>query len=276
MPFREVSQFSSGAHMASSILLQEEVPKDIYKDSEDRFRKWYFPDHNFTLMSLWSRFLILGEERMVNGTGSNIFDMQLDEVDDNWVREFPELDYAIVSDGHWFFRVMYLHEAHNLVGCVYCHQPNITHYNIDFPIRMAFRTALKYINSCKKCKRTVTVVRTFAPSHFENGGWNTGGYCNRTRPVSEGEVEYGSTEWELRNVQIEEVERAREEGRKKGQRFEVVDVTRAMLMRGDGHPGEYWGNKWMRGYSDCTHWCMPGPIDVWNEFLLALLTEPHL
>lgn len=257
-------------HMESLLCLlsQEEIPKDIYKDPEDRFRKWYFAEHNFTLMSLWSRFLIVGEERITNGTGSSIFDMQLDKVDDDWAREFSDLDYAIISDGHWFFRVLYLHEANKLKGCVYCHEPNITHYDIDFPIRMAFRSAFRYMSNSKR--RVTLLVRTFAPSHFENGTWNTGGYCNRTSPMSEEEADLGSVEWKVRNVQIEEVERARKE---EGHRIGVVDVTRAMLMRADGHPGDYWGNKWMKGYSDCTHWCMPGPIDAWNEFVLALLTR---
>ena len=251
--------------------LQEETPKDVYKDSEDKYRKWYFPNHDFTLMMVWSRFLIVAEERMVNGSGSSIFDLQLDKVDDDWAREFHDLDYAIISDGHWFFRIMYLHEGDKLIGCVYCHEPNVTDYNIDFPFRMAFRTAFRYINSCKQCRKTLTVFRTFAPAHFESGVWNNGGYCNRTSPMSEGEVDFTSFDWQLRNVQMEEFERATNGGRKEGQRFELLDVTRAMLMRPDGHPGDHWGNKWMRGYNDCTHWCLPGPVDMWSELLLAVL-----
>lgn len=252
-------------------LLQEEAPKDIYKGSKEKFQKWYFPNHDFTIMLLWSRYLIVGEERMVNGTGSSTFDLQIDKVDDDWAKELPELDYAIISDGHWFFRVMYLHEASKLVGCVSCNQPNITDYGLDSIFRIAFRTAFKYINDCKECKKTVTLMRTFAPAHFENGFWDTGGYCNRTGPVSEGEVDFGSFDWKARNIQMEEFERAKSEGRKNGKRFEVVDVTKAMLMRPDGHPGEHWGNKWMRGYNDCTHWCLPGPVDLWSELLFAVL-----
>ncbi|KAL1333311.1 hypothetical protein AAHE18_11G091100 [Arachis hypogaea] len=52
----------------------EETPKDIHKDSEDRYRTWYFPKHNFTLMMLWSRFIIVGEEQMINGSASETFD----------------------------------------------------------------------------------------------------------------------------------------------------------------------------------------------------------
>ncbi|XP_020981567.2 xyloglucan O-acetyltransferase 4-like [Arachis duranensis] len=263
-------------HMESLLCLlsQEETPKDIHKDSEDRYRTWYFPKHDFTLMMLWSRFIIVGEEQMINGSASGTFDLQLDKVDDDWARELPNLDYAIISGGHWFFRVMYLHEGDNLVGCVYCGQPNVTSYNSDFPLRKAFRTAFNYINNgCKECGKLVTVLRTFAPAHFENGAWNTGGYCNRTGPASESEVDPGMFEWQVRNAQMEEFEKARKEGMEKGKSFEVLDVTVAMMMRPDGHPGDHWGNKWMRGYNDCTHWCLPGPVDLWSELLLAILNK---
>lgn len=69
-------------------------------------------------------------------------------------------------------------------------------------------------------------------------------------------------------MQVEELERAKKTVGE-GRRFGVLDVTRAMMMRPDGHPGEFWGNKWMQGYNDCVHWCMPGPVDMWSEFLMA-------
>ncbi|GFP98901.1 protein altered xyloglucan 4-like [Phtheirospermum japonicum] len=110
-------------------------------------------------------------------------------------------------------------------------------------------------------------LRTYSPSHFENGTWNTGGGCNRTRPVGRDEIvdESGPT---YRNIQVEEIGIAGEES---GNSFGVVDVTEIMSMRRDGHPGVHTGNKWMKGYNDCIHWCLPGPVDVWNELLFELI-----
>nr|XP_023876789.1 protein ALTERED XYLOGLUCAN 4-like isoform X1 [Quercus suber] len=262
-------------HMESLLCLlsQEEIPEDIYKDSEDRFRTWYFRSSNFTLKVLWTKFLIAGEERMINGTGSSIFDLQIDKVDDGWAKHLPGVDYAIVSAGHWFFRVMYLHEGDNVVGCVYCNEPNVTNRNVDFALQMSFRAAFNYINGCKNCSGLVTLLRTFTPAHFENGAWNTGGYCNRTGPFNETEIDLTSSEWQMRNAQVKEIKRARKFGGNQGKRFGVVDVTRAMLMRPDGHPGEHWGNKWKGGYNDCVHWCMPGPVDTWSEIFMAVLRK---
>ncbi|KAJ0053621.1 hypothetical protein Pint_02652 [Pistacia integerrima] len=206
----------------------EEVPKDIYKDPEDRLRIWNFRGHDFTLMTLWFRFLVVGDRKVISGS-SEYYDLHLDKIDESWTTNLPTIDYAIIAVEHWFFRPIYF-------------------------IQMTFRAAFKYINDCSECRGIVTVVRTFPPSHFEDGSWNTGGSCNRTSP-------------------IEETERARTEGDKKGKSFVIMDVTKATLMRPDGHPGEFWGNKWMKGYNDCVHWCLPGPIDVWNEFLMAILEK---
>ncbi|KAJ8775039.1 hypothetical protein K2173_020043 [Erythroxylum novogranatense] len=261
-------------HMESLLCLlsKEEAPKDVYKDSEDRNRIWHFPVHDFTLKIIWTKFLVVGEERMTNGSSSGVYDLYLDKIDENWTRELHTIDYVVISDAHWFFRPIYLHVGSEVVACVFCNAPNITDRGVSFALRMAFRAALKHINHCKNCKNIVTMVRTFSPSHFENGAWDTGGNCNRTSPLGDEEINLETTDWELRNMQVEEVETARKEGGQR-RRYGVLDITRAMLMRPDGHPSEHWGNKWMRGYNDCVHWCLPGPIDMWSDFLLAVLRK---
>ncbi|KAJ9139640.1 hypothetical protein P3X46_030353 [Hevea brasiliensis] len=252
------------------LLSLEEVPVSTYRDVDDRFRTWHFPNNNFTLMVLWTRFLVTGEERVINGTNSGSFDLHLSKIDQNWTSKLPEMDYAIISDVHWFYRKHFLYDNENMIGCIYCGEPNIKSYSLEFALEKITRLVLNYINECKECKSLVTLLRTYSPAHFENGSWNTGGNCNRTRPLQESEISMEGIDWKLRSIQVEEIEKARKV-EKKGKRFGVLDVTRAMLMRPDGHPDAYWGNKWMKGYSDCVHWCMPGPIDAWNDLLMALL-----
>nr|XP_027074579.1 protein ALTERED XYLOGLUCAN 4-like [Coffea arabica] len=253
------------------LLSTEETPKDVYKDAKDRFRTWHFPHYNFTMMSLWSRFLVTSSQTIVNGSVTGGFDVHLDKVDDNWAPKLPVVDYAIFSDAQWFLRQNYLYEGGNLIGCIYCQEPNVTDLGPGFAIQRAFRTAFNYINDCKNCFGILTLLRTISPSQFENGTWKTGGSCVRTSPLAPEEIQdAGGTDMEYRNIQMAEIESARKRGEKIGNRFDVLDVTGAMLMRPDGHPGLHWRNK-KKGYSDCVHWCMPGPIDVWNEFLLEVL-----
>ncbi|RZC85934.1 hypothetical protein C5167_026599 [Papaver somniferum] len=253
----------------------EETPIDVYKDFEDRFRTFYFPNYNFTLMVIWTKFLITGEERVINGSNSGVYDLYLDKIDNTWIQKLPGLDYIVISDAHWFFRESYLYESEKLVGCIYCGEPNIMNVSPAFAIGRAFNTALKFISRYQDCNDGLfTLIRTFSPAHFENGSWSGGGSCNRISPFTEVQIDYGGSEWELRSNEVQVVERIKkkEEGMKGNKkRYEVLDVTRAMMMRPDGHPGSHWNNQYMKGYNDCVHWCLPGPIDVWNEFVMALL-----
>lgn len=257
--------------------MQAETPVDIQeKDTEDRFRTWYFRSHDFILMTLWTKFLVVGTERTANGSGTGVFDLHLDKIDTSWTQKLPWINYVIISDGHWYFRKNYLYENDQLIGCIYCSEDNLKDYGPSFAIKKACRTALQHIHRCDNCDGLYTVLRTLSPAHFENGTWNGGGYCNRTRPLDSGEVSFTGTEWELRSAQVEEVQRIGKQEGRRGKWFRVLDVTKAMMMRADAHPDSHWNNQWMRGYSDCVHWCMPGPIDVWNELLLQVLKADAL
>ncbi|KAI4320451.1 hypothetical protein MLD38_033930 [Melastoma candidum] len=255
------------------LLSQAEKPDDVYKDKEDRFRRWRFPGHDFTLRMLWSKFLVYGEEKPANNTfpGGNY--LYFDRLDDKWAGELPGTDIVVISSGHWFFRPINLYDGSNKIGCVYCNEPNVTSYGPEYAIRLAFRAALRHINEeCHGCEGMLTLLRTFSPAHFENGTWDTGGSCPRTKPRGDKGVRSKWTyEMGFRDRQVEEVRKVGEEGMGKGKRFGVVDVTEASVMRPDGHPNGFWGNKWMRGYNDCVHWCLPGPIDSWNEMLMEVL-----
>ncbi|KZV57455.1 protein ALTERED XYLOGLUCAN 4-like [Dorcoceras hygrometricum] len=255
------------------LLSMAEIPRETYKDAEDRFTTWEFKKHNFTLMALWSQFLVSATERLINGSATGSFDLHLDIVDSSWLEKLPGFDYAIFSGAHWFLRENFLYEHGKLIGCVYCQAPNVTVLGPAFAIRRAFRAAFEEINNCKKCRNIFSILRTYSPSQFENGDWNSGGGCNRTGPLGKKKISNAIPDWDYRKIQVEEVETARSAGKGSGNDhvFEVLDVTEIMLMRPDGHPGLHWGNVWMKGYSDCVHWCLPGPIDTWNQLMLAMI-----
>ncbi|XP_026451974.1 protein ALTERED XYLOGLUCAN 4-like [Papaver somniferum] len=243
------------------LLSQDETPEDVYTDDLDRYRTFYFPSHDFTLMTTH---LTFSAAKKVNGSKTAMFDIHLDRIDDNWAQKLPTLDYAIISIGQWFNRKNYLYEGGKVIGCIYCDEPDVP--NLGFPF--AVGKALEYISDCKECKALFTLARTFSPAHFEYGTWNEGGKCNRTSPYTEKQVEY-DFQLEVRKSQVKAFEKIKK--RRGGKRFEILDVTRAMLMRPDGHPDINWYHQYLQGHTDCIHWCLPGPVDLWNELLLAVL-----
>jgi len=49
----------------------------------------------------------------------------------------------------------------------------------------------------------------------------------------------------------------------------LLDVTALSQLRKDGHPSIY-GSGGKEG-NDCSHWCLAGVPDTWNELLYATL-----
>ncbi|XP_057739608.1 protein trichome birefringence-like 19 [Arachis stenosperma] len=255
------------------LLSRVEWPIDVSEKSDFNFMRWKYPSYNFTLATFWSPHLIKAQERDSNGpTNTGLFNLYLDEFDDNWSTQIQDFDFVILNGGQWFFRPMVFYEKQQVVGCHYCLLENVTDLNMTYGYRMAFRAAFRSINRLENFKG-VTFLRTFAPSHFENGLWNQGGNCLRTRPFRSNETQLEGSFLELYRIQLEEFKIAEEEGRDKGLRFRLFDITQSMLLRPDGHPSRYghWPNENVTLYNDCVHWCLPGPIDTWSDFLLHLL-----
>ncbi|GKB93759.1 trichome birefringence-like protein 19 [Tanacetum coccineum] len=80
---------------------------------------------------------------------------------------------------------------------------------------------------------------------------------------------------EMYNTQLQEYKIEEREGRKKGIKFSFMDMTQIMQMRPDGHPSKYghWPQQNVTMANDCVHWCLPGPIDAWNDFLMELISR---
>lgn len=100
------------------------------------------------------------------------------------------------------------------------------------------------------------------------GDWDSGGSCNgETEPVLRGAI---LNNYPLKMKIVEEVI--------KDMQVPVVllNVTRLTNFRKDGHPSIYGtnttaGKKVSRRRQDCSHWCVPGVPDAWNELIYANL-----
>ncbi|XP_039144403.1 protein trichome birefringence-like 34 isoform X1 [Dioscorea cayenensis subsp. rotundata] len=71
---------------------------------------------------------------------------------------------------------------------------------------------------------------------------------------------------------------------RKGVNIQFLNITHLSEFRKDGHPSIYrkfWDTLSEEqlanpsSYSDCTHWCLPGVPDVWNELLYAHIFSKH-
>ncbi|GAV83720.1 PC-Esterase domain-containing protein/PMR5N domain-containing protein [Cephalotus follicularis] len=252
----------------------------VYRDGDDKkFRRWNIDSHNISISIYWSPFLVKGVEKSSDGPNSN--KLYLDRVDERWAADMDHMDMLVLSIGHWFLHPAVYFEGDSVLGCHYCPGLNYTEIGFYDVLRKALKTTLKTITE----RRGVSghgvdvILTTFSPSHFE-GEWDKAGACPKTKPYRKGEKLLEGMDAEMRKIEIEEVEYTKAKANQiKGLRLEALDVTQLSLMRPDGHPGPYmypfpFANGVQESVqNDCVHWCLPGPIDTWNEILLQVMKK---
>ncbi|CAH9090976.1 unnamed protein product [Cuscuta europaea] len=262
-------------HMQSLVCLLSKVtiPLDISDTADTNRKRFMYREYNFNITMFWSPYLVKTGE-LFSEVNSNPFNLYLDEIDESWTTKIKDFDYVIINAGHWFFRPTIFFLEGKLIGCLYCQDPNVTHLTSAFSYRWALKTAFRAVNSLENNFKGVAFLRTFAPQHFENGPWDQGGDCARKEPFKRSDsAALSEFRFDSYDIQREEFRIAEEEGRKKGVRLRLFDVTQAMLLRPDGHPNKY-GHRPEPNrtyHNDCVHWCLPGPIDAWSDFFMELL-----
>ncbi|CAM0912902.1 unnamed protein product [Alopecurus aequalis] len=264
-------------HMQSLICLLSKVeyPKDISKTENQEFRTLRYESHNFSVSIFWSPFLVKANLSDSDYGSGRLWSLHLDEPDEAWLPFVSGADYVIISAANWFTRPSLFYESGRLVACHYCLVPGVPDLTLRHSLRVAFRTALRAVTSFPGFNG-MAIVRTVSPtSHFEGGEWDKGGDCRRTRPYAANETSVAGLDLDFYTAQVEEfaVAEAAVRRRGSGARVKLMDTTAAMVLRPDGHPSRYghWAHENVPLYRDCVHWCLPGPVDVWNEMLLQMI-----
>lgn len=268
-------------------LLGSEFPAELVLDGgeERKFRRWAFRSHNATVSVFWSPFLVNGTEKSSAPGGPDHNKLYLDQPDERWAAELPGIDVVVLSIGHWFMHPAMYYERGAVIGCHHCPEPNRTDTGFFGVFRLAVKNALREViarASPSPGRAKLAVVATFSPAHFV-GEWDSPDACARTEPYAPGEKEMLYMDREMWRTEAEEAATAAAEATVRGSAVtvEALEVTKLADMRADGHPGSYMyaspfagtggEKKRERVPNDCVHWCLPGPIDTWNEILLQMV-----
>ncbi|KAI9108436.1 hypothetical protein K1719_020627 [Acacia pycnantha] len=257
------------------LLSKGEKPVMFYHDEEYRSRKWRFLSYNFTLSVIWSPFLVdaaIFED--MNGVSTSEVELHLDKLHIEWTDQFQSFNYMIISTGKWFLKSSIYYENDTVLGCHNCPKRNLTELGFDFAYRKTIQQVLNFVATSNH--KGMIFFRTSTPDHFENGEWFSGGTCNRTAPAKEGEMEMKVLNQILRDIELEEFTKAAESASRNGVNLKLLDLSPLSLLRPDGHPGPYREfhpfakGKNAQVQNDCLHWCLPGPIDSWNDIILEM------
>ncbi|KAF4370455.1 hypothetical protein F8388_016192 [Cannabis sativa] len=178
---------------------------------------------------------------------------KLDDISNHWI----DSDILIFNTGQWWVPGKLFK-----IGC-YFQVGNFLKLGMSIPT--AYRTALdtwaSWVEKSIDTNRTQIFFRTFEPSHWSNF---TRRVCNVTQhPVFETEGRehsiFSDTVFDVvKNTTLP---------------VTVLHVTSMSSFRSDAHVGQWSDNP---SVPDCSHWCLPGVPDVWNEILLSYLLDDEL
>lgn len=141
---------------------------------------------------------------------------------------------------------------------------------IGMSVGDAFHTSLRtlsdWISREVNSSKTHLVFRAYAPVHFRGGDWKNGGTCHLQTLPDPGSPPSSSY------VELETVLDGLSE-HLNTRSVELLNVTVMTSQRKDGHSSLYYlgpnGGRAPIHRQDCSHWCLPGVPDSWNELLFA-------
>ncbi|KAJ6971127.1 hypothetical protein NC653_035410 [Populus alba x Populus x berolinensis] len=256
-----------------------EAPKNR---GNKKMQRYLFRSTSTMVVRIWSSWLVHQTSESIDFAPKGVVKLHLDAPDEHFMEFIPNFDVIVLSSGHWFAKQSVYVLNNEIVGgqLWWPDRSRPKKINNVEAFGISVETILTSIATHPNFTG-LTILRTYSPDHYEGGAWNTGGSCTgKEKPLAPGElVENGFTEI-MHKKQITGFDRAINKASNKS-RLKLMDITESFGYRHDGHPGPYRSldpNKLTkRGTGgkpppqDCLHWCMPGPVDTWNELVLEII-----
>lgn len=261
------------------LLWQVEAPKNR---GNKKMQRYFFRSTSTMVVRIWSSWLVHQTSESIDFAPKGVVKLHLDAPDEHFMEFIPNFDVIVLSSGHWFAKQSVYVLNNEIVGgqLWWPDRSRPMKINNVEAFGISVETILTSIATHPNFTG-LTILRTYSPDHYEGGAWNTGGSCTgKEKPLAPGElVENGFTEI-MHKKQITGFDRAINKATNKS-KLKLMDITESFGYRHDGHPGPYRNpdpNKLTkRGPhgkpppQDCLHWCMPGPVDTWNELVLEII-----
>ncbi|CAI9119010.1 OLC1v1020657C2 [Oldenlandia corymbosa var. corymbosa] len=219
-------------------------------------------DYNVSIDFIRSPFLVQ-EWKFMSKAGIRRETLRLDMIQSSSVK-YQDADIIIFNTGHWW-----THQK-TYKGDSYFQEGNHVYDKLE--VRDAFSKALRtwaqWVDSNINTTQTMVFFRGYSASHFKGGQWNSGGSCDgETQPIAN-DTYLSPYPWMMRTLEsvIQTMKTP----------VHFLNITRMTDYRKDGHPSVFGQTEEFRRpgmVQDCSHWCLPGVPDSWNELLYAILVS---